>query len=56
MAENRETPLSTEVPIREGQGLTGPLFGDPLPLETGGSYGVGACNAFLAFEQMWRTR
>ena len=34
MAESRESPLSAEVPIREGQILTGPLFSEPMQVET----------------------
>ena len=33
MTENRESPLSVEVPILEGQVLTGPLFSEPMRVE-----------------------
>ncbi len=48
MAENRETPLSADAPIRQGHALTCPLFGEPTPLETGGSGGPGVWIAALA--------
>ena len=34
MAEIRESPLSADVPIREGQVLTGPQFSEPMQVET----------------------
>ena len=34
MAENKEYPLSTEHGIREGQVLSGPLFSEPMRVET----------------------
>ena len=48
MAENRKTPLSADAPIRQGHALTCPLFGEPTPLETGGSGGPGVWIAALA--------
>ena len=48
MAKNRETPLSADAPIRQGHALTCPLFGEPTPLETGGSGGPGVWIAALA--------
>ena len=33
IAESRESPLNAEVPIREGQVLTGPLFSEPMQVE-----------------------
>ena len=34
MAENREDPLSSEIVIKEGQILLGPLFSEPMRVET----------------------
>ncbi len=34
MAENRKSPLSAGIAIREGQVLTGPLFSEPMQVET----------------------
>ena len=34
MTENRSTPLNSDVPIRERQLLTGPLFSEPMQMET----------------------
>ena len=40
------TPLSAEVPIREGQILTGPLFSEPMQVETVRPNGPDAWVAF----------
>ena len=47
MTENRESPLSAEVPILEGQVLTGPLFSEPMRVETVRSDGPGVWVAGL---------
>ena len=47
MAEHTEIPLSSETVIQEGQILTGPLFAEPMQVETVRPNGPGAWVAGL---------
>ena len=51
MAENRKYPLGAEVPIREGQVLTGPQFSEPMRVETVRSNGPDVWVAGLVGQQ-----
>ena len=51
MAENRKYPLSTEAALREGQVLTGPLFSEPMRVETVRSNGSDVWVAGLVGQQ-----
>ena len=56
MTENRESPLSAEVPILEGQVLTGPLFSEPMRVETVRSDGPGVWVAGLVGQRSGQFR
>ena len=51
MAENRKYPLSAEAALREGQVLTGPLFSEPMRVETVRSNGTDVWVAGLVGQQ-----
>ena len=51
MAENRKYPLSAETALREGQVLTGPLFSEPMRVETVRSNGSDVWVAGLVGQQ-----
>ncbi len=56
IAESRESPLNAEVPIREGQVLTGPLFSEPMQVETVRPNGFGVWVAGLVGQRSERFR
>ena len=56
MAENRENPLSAETAIREGQVLTGPLFSEPMRVETVRPNGSDSVEAGLVGQQTEKFR
>ena len=56
MAENRSAPLNADVPIREGQLLTGPLFSEPIQVETVYSNGFDVWGAGLVGQRSEQVR
>ena len=56
MAEDRESPSSVDATIREGQILTGPLFSEPMQVETVRSNGLGVWVAGLVGQRSERFR
>ena len=56
MAENRSAPLNSDVPIREGQFLTGLLFSEPIQVETVRSNGPDICGAGLVGQRSGQVR
>ena len=56
MAENRKSPLSAGIAIREGQVLTGPLFSEPMQVETVRSNGPDIWVAGLVGQRSERFR
>ena len=56
MAEDRESPSSVDATIREGQILTGPLFSEPMQVETVRSNGPGVWVAGLVGQRSERFR
>ena len=56
MAENRSTPLNSDVPIREGQFLTGPLFSEPMQVKTVRSNGPDIWGAGLVGQRSEQVR
>ncbi len=51
MTENRKYPLGAEAALREGQVLTGPLFSEPMQVETVRSNGPDVWVAGLVGQQ-----